>query len=214
MCKKKVNNDIWERKTIKLNPGMMTPTHKAILTQNATKARMKPFDYLVHCAMYIHEHGFNLPKPECHSDNDNRQTFIKKKIQEYLANESDYRRVLLLESDLIEQISKLNIDYSDPFHATNMNAEVDELHYNLADVRAALRDHSQSGEGLLRDISNLLSNRLVWPLEAAGEDTCFTLMCKHGTITLPLKVVGNEIWMGSLPTKSVVFLNGKKIAIK
>lgn len=213
MCKLKVNDRQFERKTIKVNAGMVTPTHRAILLEDATRARMKPFDYMVHCALYIREHGFNLPKPECRSDNDNRQTFIKKKIQEYVAGQTEFRKYVALEVDLFNQIQALDIEYSDPFHATNMDATIDELHYNLAAVRAVLRDYSQSGEGLLQDISNLISDRLVWPLEEAGGDTCFTLMSKYGTVTLPLKVIDGEIWMGSLPSKSVIYLNGKKVPV-
>lgn len=209
MCKLKVNEKK-ELKAAKLAGGQLRPSYLAIIQDDAARARMKVFDYLVNCAVYLHANKVIPVKEECFSDNDNRQTFIKRKIDEYIGNRAEYRTINDLRNKLYDQLAASSVDYTDSFHSTCINGEVDELHYNLSAVEASLRDYNVNGEGLLQDISHLLSDRITWPLEEAGEDTCFLLMCPAGTLAIPLKIVNGRIWMGSLPPKSVVYINGNK----
>lgn len=212
MCKNKVNEEK-ELKSAKISGGNLRPAHLALIREDAARSRMKLFDYLVNCAVYLHDHNVVINKEECYSDNDNRQTFIKRKVKEYVANRSNYLKLHTLRQQYYDELATANPNYLDPFHATCENGNIDELHYSIAECEAVLRDCDQSGEGLLLDIRNLISNKLTWPLEVAGEDTCFLLMCREGTISIPLKIVGEEIWMGSLPPKSIVYLNGHKRVI-
>lgn len=212
MCKLKVN-DIKEPKTAKVHGGMIRPTYLAILKENAARSRMKLFDYLVNCGMYLHENEVEVKKEECFSDNDNRQTFIKKKVREYIASRQEFFKLQEECKELYVTLDSMSFDQTDSFHATCTDGNIDELHYSISDCEASLRNHELSGKGLLQDISNLISNKLIWPLEEAGSDTSFLLMCTEGTLPVPLKIVNGEIWMGSLPSKSVVYLNGKKKVI-
>lgn len=209
MCKAKVNESK-ELKSVKIGGGQLRPTYLAIIQENAARSRMKVFDYMVNCAMYLHQNQVVVPKEECFSDNDNRQTFIKRKVGEYIENRKSYREVYELRNKLYDELEKLQVDYTDPFHATCISGDVDELHYNLSTVEAGIRDYNTNGEGLLQDISSLLSDRVNWPLEEAGDDTSFVLVCPAGTLAIPLKIVNGRIWMGSLPSKSIVYINGNK----
>lgn len=212
MCKLKVN-EVKEPKTAKISGGMIRPTYLAVLKEDAARSRMKLFDYLVNCGMYLHENNVEVKKEECFSDNDNRQTFIKKKVRMYVANRNHFFKLQEERKELYASLEKMTVDHSDVFHATCADGDLDELHYSISACEASLRNYELSGNGLLQDISNLISNKLIWPLEEAGEDTSFLLMCSEGTIPVPLKIVNGEIWMGSLPSKSVIYLNGKKKVI-
>ena len=187
-------------------------TPLAQITAAATRARMSVPDFLVESTLLLIEEKISpRPRPDIHIKASRRK--INSKLSRFFDLEETREQLSALRMKLKTRMRELLPD--EPYDLrtfSHSNLEYEQLQHDLHVCELGLIN-PENGYGLLQDISDTLTPCIKLELDEAGTDTHFLLATKMGSVTVPLKIVGNEIWLGGLPEDAVVYLNNRRVGL-
>lgn len=187
-------------------------TPLAQITAAATRARMSIPDFLVSAALLVIEEKISpRPKPDINIKVTKRK--INSKLRHYFNLEETRDELMVMRKKLKAQIHALLPEDNYTLRTFSYsNLEFEQLQHDLHVCEMGLLN-PENGYGLLQDVSDALTPHIKLELDEAGTDTHFLLATKMGSVTIPLKIVNGEIWLGGLPDDAVVYLNNRRVGL-
>ncbi len=197
---------------IRWSGGRIDPYSLKLISRFASSQSIPVLEYMTRCTVNKINGVPDLPVGKPVGSENNRRSTIIRLIKQHCALESEraelYGQRYLLSKTLAEVVDPSD----DMFTRTNQDLELDGMYRDLIEVSNRLLD-PKLDNGIINSIVNNIDDSYTIKKDLIVDNTHFVLASPHGTVTLPFKVIDDDVWLGCLPKKSVIYFGDWKLAI-